>query len=61
MDFGFFHKLFQLLPDNNAIYRAATESAMAASFVVFLHTFLRIGVWHGFIRMLVGVWMVARS
>ncbi len=33
---------------------------MAASFVVFLHTFLRIGAWHGFIRMLVGVWMIAQ-
>ncbi len=60
VDFGFFHKLFQLLPENNAIYRAATESAMAASFVVFLHTFLRIGSWNGFIRMLAGVWMVAQ-
>jgi diguanylate cyclase (GGDEF)-like protein/PAS domain S-box-containing protein len=60
VDFGFFHKLFQLRPEDNAIYRAATESAMAASFVVFLHTFLRIGSWHGFIRMLAGVWMVGQ-
>lgn len=60
VDFGFFHKLFQLRPEDNAVYRAATESAMAASFVIFLHTFLRIGSWHGFIRMLAGVWIVGQ-
>ena len=60
VDFGFFHKLFQLRPEDNAIYRAATESAMAASFVIFVHTFLRIGYWHGFIRMLMGVWMIGQ-
>ncbi len=60
VDFGFFHKLFQLRPEDNAVYRAATESAVAASFVVFLHTFLRIGSWLGFIRMLMGVWMIAQ-
>lgn len=43
VDFGFFHKLFQLRPDDNALYRAATESAIAASLVIFLHTFLRLG------------------
>ena len=60
VDFGFFHKLFQLRPEDNAVYRAATEAAMAASFVLFLHTFLRIGLWHGFIRMLAGVWIVGQ-
>ncbi len=60
VDFGFFHKLFQLKPEDNAVYRAATEAAMAASFVIFLHTFLRIGSWHGFIRMMMGVWMVGQ-
>ena len=28
VDFGFFHKLFQLKAEDNAIYRAATESAL---------------------------------
>ncbi len=60
VDFGFFHKLFQLKPQDNAVYRAGTEAAMAASFVIFLHTFLRIGSWHGFIRMLMTVWIVAQ-
>jgi diguanylate cyclase (GGDEF)-like protein/PAS domain S-box-containing protein len=60
VDFGFWHKLFQLRPEDNAIYRAATESAMAASFLLFLHTFLRLGAWNGFVRMLLGVWVVAQ-
>ncbi len=60
VDFGFFHKLFNLRPEDNAVYRAACESAMAASFVIFLSTFLRLGLWHGIVRMLIGVWMVAQ-
>jgi len=60
VDFGFFHKLFNLRPEDNAVYRAATEAAMAASFVIFLSTFLRLGLWHGLVRMLIGVWMVAQ-
>ena len=42
VDFGFWHKLFQLRPEDNAVYRAATEAAMAASLLVFLHIFLRL-------------------
>jgi diguanylate cyclase (GGDEF)-like protein/PAS domain S-box-containing protein len=57
VDFGFWHKLFQLRPEDNAIYRAVTESAMAASFVIFLNIFLRLNLWHGFVRMLMGVWI----
>jgi diguanylate cyclase (GGDEF)-like protein len=60
VDFGFFHKLFNLRPEDNAIYRAACESAIAASFVMFLSTFLRLGLWHGLVRMLIGVWIVAQ-
>ena len=26
VDFGFFHKLFQLKPEDNAVYRAASDS-----------------------------------
>jgi diguanylate cyclase (GGDEF)-like protein len=60
VDFGFFHKLFQLKAENNAVYRAATESAMAASLVIFLYFFLRIPLWHGMARMLFGVWIVSQ-
>lgn len=60
VDFGFFHKLFLLKPEANAVYRAATESALAASLVVFLHVFLRLALWHGLIRMLITVWLLAQ-
>lgn len=60
VDFGFFHKLFNLKPEDNAVYRAAGEAAMAASFVMFLTTFLRLGLWHGLVRMLIGVWVIAQ-
>ena len=60
VDFGFFHKLFQLRPEDNAVYRAASESAVAASLVIFLSVFLRIAFWHGLIRMLFTVWIVAQ-
>lgn len=60
VDFGFFHKLFQLKAENNAVYRAATEASMAASLVIFLYFFLRIPLWHGLARMLFGVWILAQ-
>ncbi|MEQ1672234.1 MAG: diguanylate cyclase, partial [Hyphomicrobium sp.] len=60
VDFGFFHKLFNLRPEDNAVYRAAGEAAIAASFAIFLSAFLRLGLWHGLVRMLIGVWIVAQ-
>jgi diguanylate cyclase (GGDEF)-like protein len=60
VDFGFFHKIFNMKPEANAVYRAAAESAMAASLVVFLHVFLRLALWHGLIRMLISVWLLAQ-
>jgi len=60
VDFGFWHKLFQLRAQDNAVYRAATESAIAASIVIFVGVFLRLSAWHGFIRMLATIWIVAQ-
>ncbi len=60
VDFGFWHKLFQLRPEDNAVYRAATEAAIAASLVIFISVFLRLAAWHGFIRMLASVWIAAQ-
>ena len=61
VDFGFWHKLFSIRPEENAQYRAATEAAMAASLLVFLYVFLRLGAWHGFVRMLLGLWIAAQA
>lgn len=60
VDFGFFHKLFQLRPEDNAVYRAATESAMSASLVIFLNTFLRLSRAPSLIRMLLGLWVAGQ-
>lgn len=60
VDFGFWHKIFQLNPENNAIYRAGSEAAIALSLVVFLFTFLRLSLWHGWIRALFAGWFLAQ-
>ncbi len=60
VDFGFFHKLFNLRPEDNAVYRAAGEASIAASLVIFLYTFLRLGLSHGLVRMLFAVWILAQ-
>ncbi|MFM7084297.1 MAG: EAL domain-containing protein [Hyphomicrobium sp.] len=60
VDFGFFHKLFQLKVENNSIYRAATESAIPASLVFFLGLFLRAPLWNRAARMLFSVWLITQ-
>ena len=60
VDFGFWNKLFPVGPDRTALYRAAAEAALAASLVLFLYTFLRIGLWHGWIKTLFWGWIAAQ-
>ena len=60
VDFGFWHKIFQLNPEDNAVYRAGSEAMIAFSLVVFLFTFLRLSLWHGWIRALFGGWFLAQ-
>jgi len=60
IDFGFWHKLFQVTPEDNAFYRAAAEAGVAASLVIFLYTFLRIGAWHGWIKLVFGAWIMGQ-
>ncbi len=60
VDFGFWHKLFQMRPEDNAQYRAAAEAALAASLLIFLFAFLRGNLWHGFARTLFFVWVVGQ-
>src|SRR5680860_854897 len=58
--FGFWNKLFPIGPDRTSFYRAAAEAGLAASLVLFLYTFLRIGLWHGWIRTLFWGWIAAQ-
>src|SRR5438105_125060 len=60
VDFGFWQKLFAIRPEENAQYRAATEAGMAATLLVFLSAVLRLGAWHGFVRMLLLPWVTAQ-
>lgn len=60
VDFGFWHKLFKLSAADNAIYRAASEAAFAASLVIFLYTFLRVRLWHNWIRIGFAAWILAQ-
>ncbi len=60
VDFGFWHKLFQMKPEDNAQYRAVAEAAVAASIVIFLAAFLRVTLWHGFARTLFLIWIIAQ-
>ncbi len=60
VDFGFWHKLFKLSPEDNASYRAATEAAVAASMVLFLYVFLRLRLWHTFFAVLFAGWVAAQ-
>lgn len=60
VDFGFFHKLFNMKPEDNAVYRAAAEASMAASLVMFLHAFLRLRLSHGLVRLLSLIWILGQ-
>jgi diguanylate cyclase (GGDEF)-like protein/PAS domain S-box-containing protein len=56
VDFGFWHKLFQLQADQNAVYRAAAEAGVAASIVIFLFVYLRLRQWHSWLVPLFAGW-----
>jgi len=60
VDFGFWNKLFPVGPDRTALYRAVAEAGLAASLVLFLYTFLRIGLWHVWIRTVFWAWIAAQ-
>ena len=60
VDFGFWNKLFPVGPDRTATYRAEAEAGLAASLALFLYTFLRIGLWHVWIRTVFWVWIAAQ-
>lgn len=60
VDFGFWHKMFQLSAADNAIYRASAEAAIAASVVIFIYIFLQLRRWHASLAAVFGVWVLAQ-
>ncbi len=47
IDFGFLNKVVEISPGSEQIWRAGTEISLAATFVVFLFTYLNLNRWHG--------------
>jgi len=47
VDFGFVNEVVDITPANQQIWRAGTEVALAATFVVFLFAYLNLNRWHG--------------
>jgi diguanylate cyclase (GGDEF)-like protein/PAS domain S-box-containing protein len=47
VDFGFVNEVVTIAPGNQQIWRAGTEVALAATFVVFLFAYLNLNRWHG--------------
>ena len=60
VDFGFWHKLFQLSAADNAIYRASMEAALAASIQIFLYVFLQLKRWHTSLTIIFAVWGIVQ-
>ncbi len=46
IDFGFLNRIIEITPGNAQMWRAATEVSLAASFVIFLFTYLNLNRWH---------------
>ena len=46
IDFGFLNQVLDITAGNEQLWRAGTEVALAATFVVFLFTYLNLNRWH---------------
>ncbi|CDX42027.1 PAS/PAC and periplasmic/7TM domain sensor-containing diguanylate cyclase/phosphodiesterase [Mesorhizobium sp. SOD10] len=58
VDFGFLNKIIAISPGNEQIWRAGTEVALAATFVVFLFAYLNLNRWHGHFSYGALVWIL---
>jgi len=57
VDFGFLNKLIEISPGTEQMWRAGTEVALAATFVVFLFAYLNLNRWHGHFSYGAFVWI----
>ncbi|MER8830605.1 EAL domain-containing protein [Mesorhizobium sp. M0938] len=58
IDFGFLNKVLEISPGNEQMWRAGTEVALAATFVVFLFAYLNLNRWHGHFSYGALVWIL---
>ena len=61
VDFGFLNKLDRDIAGDEQIWRAGTEIGLAATFVMFLFTYLNLNRWHGHFSYGALVWIAAWS
>ena len=57
VDFGFVNEVIDITPGSQQIWRAGTEVALAATFVVFLFAYLNLNRWHNHFSYLALLWM----
>ncbi|MGQ4275270.1 EAL domain-containing protein [Terrihabitans sp. B22-R8] len=58
VDFGFWHKIFDLGPGEDHVYRAGAEAALTATMIVFLVAYLNLNRWHVRFTHIAAVWLV---
>jgi diguanylate cyclase (GGDEF)-like protein/PAS domain S-box-containing protein len=57
IDFGFWHKIFELDSEANRIWRAAAEAVLAATLIVFLFAYLNLNRWHVRYSYVAAIWL----
>jgi diguanylate cyclase (GGDEF)-like protein/PAS domain S-box-containing protein len=57
IDFGFWHKIFELDGEANRIWRAAAEAVLAATLIVFLFAYLNLNRWHVRYSYVAAIWL----
>ncbi len=58
LDFGFFQRIFPLSQGAEQIYRAAAETVLAATLLVFLFAYLNLARWHVRYGYLTVLWLI---
>ncbi|MGE0846546.1 MAG: EAL domain-containing protein [Flavobacteriaceae bacterium] len=58
IDFGFWHKLFNVGIEDDAVYRAGAEAVLAATLLIFLFSYLSLSRWHVRFLPVAAVWLL---
>jgi len=58
IDFGFLSRLVDISPGSEQLWRAGTEVALAATFVIFLFAYLNLARWHNHFSYVVLAWIL---
>ena len=58
IDFGFFQKIFPLLPQNDQTLRAGAEAVVAATLLIFTFAYLSLNRWHFRFMFVAALWIL---